>query len=31
MCLVLIEAALPFVGFGFLDNAVMIVAVSGLQ
>ena len=25
-----VSNALPFIGFGFLDNAVMIVAVSGI-
>ncbi|CAL8260687.1 unnamed protein product [Boreogadus saida] len=26
--MVLLHNAIPFVGFGFLDNAIMIVAVS---
>lgn len=28
---VLFHNALPFVGFGFLDNAIMIAAVSGFR
>lgn len=28
---VLLHNAIPFVGFGFLDNAIMIAAVSGMS
>lgn len=28
---VLLHNAIPFVGFGFLDNAIMIAAVSGIN
>ena len=27
-CLVMYQAALPFIGFGFFDNVIMITAVS---